>query len=80
MSQGTAFLEGLQRARRRYRNRFQFIFKVRFEDYNSYVTGLDVVRFDKLVKTPDDKSTLDHVQALHGVKIKEMIEHLVSGV
>ena len=42
------------------------------------ITGLDVIKFDKDIKTPDDKSTYEFILEQYGQRAVTVIEELLK--
>jgi hypothetical protein len=62
----------------RYAEAFQRLFGCRLHDYFNYVTGFDIVKFDKDIATPDGTSTSMWIQQKYGTETISLIRKLIG--
>jgi hypothetical protein len=60
-------------------NVFHWIFHCQLHDYMSYLTGFDIVKFDRDIKTPDGTSTNMWIQTKYGPEAVNLIRKLIGG-
>ncbi len=63
----------------KYAGVFKSIFGRNIHNYMSYLTGFDIVKFDKDMGTPDGTSTNMWIQRRYGAEAVNLIRKLIGG-
>lgn len=57
---------------------FWMHFHLRLHDYMDYLTGFNIVKFDKDIRTPDGISARDHIENQYGMGAVGLIKVLIG--